>query len=98
MLLLVLPYPSRVLYERLAANTEIFRWVFCLGGFSMTRITGVPSLLGTATLLCRQIAKFRSLIYFFYPTNTALHAAYEAASVACSTLVAELTDVRELGD
>lgn len=64
----------------------------------MAKVTGVPTLYKFVRWTCLAIARFRPLIYQYYPTNTALHVALEAASVACSAFQAELIAVRDYGD
>lgn len=64
----------------------------------MAKITGVPTLYRVTRILCIAVAKFRPLIYRLYPSNTALHVALEAASVACGTFMTELDAVRDYGD
>lgn len=63
----------------------------------MASRTGVPSLIGIASEMCRLLAKFSPIIAAKYPTNAALIAALAAANAACSVLDAELKQVRETG-
>lgn len=64
----------------------------------MAKVTGVPTLYRLTRLLCMAVSKFRPLIYLYFPENSALHAALEAASGACAVFLAELVDVRDYGD
>jgi len=64
----------------------------------MARRTYVPLLLALSTRLCRAISRATPTLTLLYGDNEDLMTALAAANVACSVLIAELSDVREFGD
>jgi hypothetical protein len=64
----------------------------------MTQRTGVPTLINTASKMCKIILLFSPTIRRIYPDAVVLHLALETAMAACGELEKELEKVRAYGD
>lgn len=64
----------------------------------MAKRTGVFSLQKWSKKVCQLLTKYSTLIKVTWPAEVALHAALDAAALACAVLVTELEGVREYGD
>jgi len=65
--------------------------------FTVTRRSGLPSILTVAHKLCRLIVTFTPYIQRLYPDSPALLAALAAANAACMALGEEITATIEPG-
>jgi len=71
--------------------------LLCREAPTMPRKIGFYSLRKTAKLLCRYLVIFTPIIKKYFPDSPNLHAALDAANVACSVLVDEINLVAEVG-